>query len=67
MAESPSSEHSSHSFATISGNSVLALKGHRLNRALSRATPEGKTEVQEVEEGQVLFFSESHLLTTCGH
>lgn len=51
MAESPSSEHSSHSFATISGNSVLALKGHRLNRALSRATPEGRTEVQEVEEG----------------
>lgn len=49
MAESPCSELSSHSFATISGSSVLALNGHRLNHTLSRATPEGRTEVQEVE------------------
>lgn len=51
MAEAPGSEHSSHSFATISGNSVLALEGHRLNHTRSRAAREGRTEVQEVEEG----------------
>ena len=28
---------------------VPALEGHRLNRTLSRATPEGRTEVQEVD------------------
>lgn len=35
VASSPRSEHSSHSFATIAGHSVLTLKGHRLNHRLS--------------------------------